>query len=460
MTTEIAIIGGGVSGLAAAYDLAARGHRVTILERQERPGGSVLSEHLGGFLMEHGPSTMNAHVPAAGDFSRELGLIDAQCELGAGIRRRYLVAGGKLAPIGMGPLGFLTSDYLSLGARLRILADFLMPQGYDDDETVMDFCSRRFGREFAERVIDPMVAGIYGGRAAELSVTAIFPRLVALERKYGSVSLGIMHARREGGKMPGSRLFSWRNGIATLPRTLARHLAGRLRTGVTVRRIAPAAGGFTIDLGSRGKLRARSVVIATQAHVAAQLISGIDPVGAAAAAQIQAPPLAVVFLGYPRRSVAHPLDGLGFLTAEAENRNLLGAQFCSTMFTGRAPEGQIAVSGYIGGARAPDLARLPAEDLIRLAASEFHDLIGATGTPTVARVHHWPVGLPQYRAGHRRAVEALETADRRVDGLFLTGNYIGGPSVATCLSVARKTASAVHGYLADRRRVGIRQTVS
>ncbi|MHA1601347.1 MAG: protoporphyrinogen oxidase [Alphaproteobacteria bacterium] len=459
--TDVAVIGGGVSGLAAAYDLACRGHKVTVLERQAHAGGNAFSENIGGFLMEHGPSTMNAHIPVSEQISSELCLDDMKCELGAGVRHRYLVSGGKLSAISTGPFGLFTSGYLSPMAKLRMLADFHLPQKSDGkDETVMDFCSRRFGKEFAERVIDPMVAGIYGGRASELSVSAIFPKLVALEEKYGSVSLGIMHRRREGGKMPGSRLFSWRDGIATLPRTIAQRLQNNIRRGITVRRILPCHNGFNIDLGNQGHLHVKSVIVATQAHVAAQLISEIDPQAAAAAGRIHAPPLAVVFLGFPRRNVAHPLDGLGFLTAEAENRNILGAQFSSTMFPGRAPEGHVAVSAYIGGARAPHLARLPAPDLICLARSEFRDLIGAAGEPTIAKVRHWPVGLPQYEVGHQGLVEDLGTTNRRQDGLFLTGNYLAGPSVAACLSVAKKTALAVHDYLEGVDGVQFRHSVS
>ncbi len=461
MTRDAVVIGGGVSGLAAAHGLASRGHKVTLLERQTHTGGSAITERLGGFLMEHGPSTMNAHIPAAGQISSELGLDAQRCDLGVGVRNRYLVSAGKLSAISTGPLGMLTASYLSPMAKLRILADFLLPQrSGGKDETVMDFCSRRFGKEFAERIIDPMVAGIYGGRASALSVSAIFPKLVALEEKYGSVSLGAMHARREGGKMPGSRLFSWRDGIAALPRALALGLGNRIRTGATVRRISPCHGGFTIDLGPQGRLQAKSVIVATQAHVAAQLLAGLDPQAATAAGRIHAPPMAVVFLGYPRRQVAHSLDGLGFLTAEAENRKLIGAQFCSTMFPGRAPAGHVAVSAYIGGARAPHMARLPGPELIRLARSEFRDLIGAEGEPSIARVRHWPLGLPQYEIGHQGLAEVLRTTARRHEGLFLTGNYLAGPSVANCLHLAQETALAVHGYLEGRNDIQFRRSAA
>lgn len=445
---DAVIIGGGVSGLASAYYLKQRGHEVMVLERQARFGGNAVSERRSGFLMEHGPSTMNAHIPIADEISRELDLDGLRCDLGEGIRQRYLVSGGQLAGIPVGPFGLLTADYLSLKAKFRLLADLLLPHRSDGaEETIMDFCSRRFGREFAERVIDPMVAGIYGGRASELSISAIFPKLVAFEKKYGSVSLGMMHRRREGGKMPGSRLFSWAGGIGTLPTALAQHLAENIQTGVTVRRISSNPGGFSIDLGKDGNLQAKTVIVATQTHVAAQLISEIDPQGAVAAAQIETPPMAVVFLGFARRDVAHPLDGLGFLTSEKENRNILGAQFCSTMFPGRAPEGHVAVSAYVGGVRAPDLARLSPPDLIDLARQEFRDLIGAAGDPVVAQVRHWPVGLPQYRSGHQGLVDILKSADERQAGLFLTGNYFTGPSIAACLGAAQTTASAADHHL-------------
>jgi protoporphyrinogen/coproporphyrinogen III oxidase len=455
MTMDAVIIGGGISGLATAYDLKSRGYTVAVLERQARTGGNVVSEKFGGFLMEHGPSTMNAHIPASGQFSSSFGLDGQRCDLGSGVRHRYLVADGKLAEIPVGPFGLMTAGYLSPIAKLRLLADLLLPHRSDgEDETVLAFCSRRFGREVAERIIDPLVAGIYAGRAADLSVSAIFPKLVALEKKYGSVTLGMIHRRREGGKMPGSRLFSWSGGIASLPNAMSYRLGDTVRTGVAVRTISRRSGGFRIDMGPAGALDAKAVIVATQPYVAARLIAGVDPVGADAAGQIHAPPMAVVFLGYPRGNVSHSLDGLGFLTSEAENRDLLGAQFCSTMFPNRAPEGHVAVSAYIGGARAPDLARLPAPELVELARREFHELIGAVGEPSEARVRHWPLGLPQYGIGHPGHVETLQTTAERQAGLFLTGNYFTGPSVANCLARAQETASAAHAYLKRGREFG------
>ena len=400
MTVDVAVVGGGISGLATAYRMKRAGFSVAVLERQARAGGNAHSERLGGFLMEHGPSTVNAASPAAAAVSRELGLDEVRCDLGDGVKRRYLATDDALTAISVGPFGFLTSAYLSPSARLRMMMEFMLPHRLDgEEETVREFCVRRFGREFADRVIDPMVAGIYAGRASDLSVEAVFPKLVDLERQFGSVSLGMYQRYRQGAKMPGSRLFSWRDGIGTLPRALAERLGDGIRTGVTVRRIRPSLGGFRIEAGAEGALHARSVVIATQPHVAAQLLDGLDDPAATAAGDIVAPPVAVVFLGFERGAVEHPLDGLGFLTSQDQGRHLNGAQFCSTMFPGRAPEDCVAIAAYVGGVRAPDLARLPGDDLIELARTELSELIGSRGDPVVARVRHWPVGLPQYEIG-------------------------------------------------------------
>ena len=457
MSVEVAVIGGGVSGLATAFALARRGHRVVVLERQVRPGGNAISERFDGFLMEKGPSTINAASDAANSLSTTLGLDRARCELGHGVRRRYLVGDRGLAGISTHPLGFFFSDYLSLGARLRMAAEIAIPRrgdGESGEENVAEFCSRRFGRGFSQGVMDALAGGLYSGRATELSLKAVFPKLLEMEQRYGSVTLGVL-ARKRSAKMPSRRLFSWNDGIGALPRALAGALGDAVRTGVTVRRIGRRLNGFTIDLGEAGVLNAKAVVLATQPHVAAALLEGVDANAAQASAGIQAPPMAVVFLGYRRRQVEHPLDGLGYLAAEDKARNLNGAQFCSTMFPGRAPDGFVSLAGYVGGTRTPENARLPERDLVNLVAEEFGDLLGAKGEPVVARVQHWAQGLPQYQVGHRGRVAQIRAASDRQPGLFVTGNYFSGPSVAACIALGAETAAGVDRFLARSRPCGL-----
>lgn len=451
MNVDVAVIGAGISGLAAARELLRQGHRVVVLERQVRAGGNAISERVGGFLMEHGPSSVNAASSAAGEVSATLGLDSSRCGLGPGVRYRYLTGSDGLHRISTHPLGFLSSSYLSPGARLRVLAEPAIPRrDAAVEESVAGFWSRRFGPEFAERIIDPLIGGLFAGCASELSMPAVFPKLIEMERQHGSIVLAMLKSRFGGAKMPGRRLYSWRDGIATLPRALADSLGPALRTGVAVRRVRAAAGGFRIDTGAAGSLTARAIVLATQPHVAAGLLEDLDAPAAEAAGSIAAPPLAVVFLGYRRGQVDHPLDGLGYLTPAGAGRALSGTLFCSTMFPGRAPEGHVALAAYIGGARAPEAALAPSGELIAAARAEFGDLLGVTGEPVVARVRQWPRGLPQYRLGHGDQVATLRGLELRQPGLFVTGNYFEGPSIGACVAQASAAAARVHDFLVSQ----------
>jgi oxygen-dependent protoporphyrinogen oxidase len=291
---------------------------------------------------------------------------------------------------------------------------------------------------------------MFAGTAANLSMAATFPRLVEMERAYGSVLGGVILGRLRGKRMPARRLFSWRDGIATLPATLAAQLGPRVKVGVAVRRIVAHPRGFVVDTAGAGAIQTNAVVIATQPHVAAKLLEDVDAEAAGATAQIEAPPLAVVFLGYARAQIDRPLDGIGFLTPSGERRHVNGALFCSTMFPWRSPEGFVSLAAYIGGDRAPELARLPADELIEMARQEFADLLGAKGKPVLARVRHWPRGLPQYRIGHRDLLTVLNGASGRRPGLFMTGNYFAGVSVAACVAHATQTATSVDAFLRRR----------
>ncbi|MHA1530345.1 MAG: protoporphyrinogen oxidase [Alphaproteobacteria bacterium] len=451
MTRDVVVIGAGVSGLSTACELMRRGRDVVVLERQVVIGGNAISERIDGFLMEHGPSTINAAVPTALEVVQELDLAASSVDLGAGVRKRYLLDAGKLSGISVHPLGFFTSSYLSLPARLSLLGEIMRPRRQSGGgETVDDFTRRRFGGEFARKVMEPLTAGLFMGDSRALSVDAAFPRLVEFERKFGSVTRAALNAGR--GRQPGRRLFSWPGGIATLPRRLALTLGARIHTGTTVKRITPLASGFEVATASEGTIRTRAVVLAVQPHVAAALLEPVDPETSEAAGHIAAPPIGVVYLGYRRAQVSHPLDGLGFLATRDRSRAISGAQFCSTMFAGRAPAGHVSIACYVGGARNPALGRLPAGDMAHLVHEELSDVLGIRGTPVLTRVRHWARGLPQYNLGHPERRKVLESAHDRLPGLILTGNYLHGVSVANCLASARAAAEKAHRLLQARNR--------
>jgi len=445
---DIAVIGGGVSGLTTAWALMRRGHNVVVLERQVQVGGNAVSERINGFLMEHGPSTINATVPQAGELSRALGLDDQIVPLSDNVRSRYLARGGDLSGIPVHPLGFLMSNYLSLSARLRLLGEAFVPRGnITSDETVSDYFSRRFGAEFADRIMDPLVGGLYAGRADCLSLQSVFPKLSELEQEHGSIMRAVLKSRLNGGKMPGKRLFSWENGVATLPQALSRVLAGRIRTGVTVSKVRQTAGGMKIETLRHGTVQARAVVMATQPHVAAPLLEAMLPDAAEQIAGIEAPPVAVVFLGYKRDAVEHPLDGVGYLSPSTEGNALTGTQFSSTMFAGRAPEGYVSLTAYLGGARNPDVHKAGGKGLIAMAEDEFCRLLGTRGQPALSRVRVWSRGIPQYNIGHRDRVARIQAATSDAAGMFVTGNYLSGPSMGACVANAMEVSGQTSAWL-------------
>ena len=450
MTIDVTIIGGGVSGLSAAHALTRLGHNVIVLERQVRVGGKACSERMSGFLMEHGPSSL---VAEGVDLSLppDPGLDDARVELGDGVQRRYIVADRRLHGIAMHPAAFVTGRLLSGAGRVRLLAEALVPRRTDAaEETVAAFCRRRFGREFTDRVIDSLVCGMFAGQADKLSMSATFPRLIDMERRYGSILRAVILHHLSGKRMPARRLFSWRDGVGTLPTVLARQLGSRIRTAVAVRGIKNQGRRFLIQTDGAGDLESEAVVIATPPHVASALLERTDRDAACATARIDVPPLAVVYFGYAREQIGHPLDSIGYLAPTSECRQVNGALFCSTMFSGRAPRGFVSLAADFGGDRAPKLARLPADDLIRLTQREFGELLDAKGDPVLARVRHWPCGLPQYRTGHHNFVAMLDGLSQRQPGLYVTGNYIAGVSVAACVAHAAQVALRVNDFLRRR----------
>lgn len=447
MTHDVVVIGAGVSGLTVAHDLVAQGYDVQVLERQVTIGGNAISERFDGFLMEHGPSTLNASVSGAMERIQALGLGDTAGNLGLNVQKRYLVDGSKLSAISVHPLGFLLSGYLSPASRLTLATEIFRPRKKgDDEETIHAFVSRRFGSEFADKVIDPMAAGLFMGDSRKISIDGAFPKLAALEDKFGSITRGILQAKR--GSEPGRRLYSWAGGgMGEIPKALASSLSGRIHTGTTVTKLIPTPNGFDVVTANAGTVKTKTIVLAVQPHVVAALLEDIEPEGASAAREIAAPPICVIFLGYRKEQISHPLDGLGFLSTKSNDRIISGAQFCSTMFEGRAPDGHVSISCYAGGARNPELANIPEAELVSLVTQELSELLGIKGRPVVARTRRWAVGLPQYELGHKARKEVLLSTNHRLPGMFLTGNYLQGVSIANCMKSARFTATQVRSVL-------------
>lgn len=450
---KIAVVGAGITGLAAAHALVAAGHDVVVLERSGFLGGRARSERMGGFLIEHGPNGIVGPAQAADGLIERLGLARSRVERQQAARRRYLVRGGRPWALGLSPAALLFSSYLSLGGRLRLIAEPLVPRGGHDGETIAAFVRRRFGRQFLDHVMEPLVGGLFAGDPERLGVAAAFPQLTRMERESGSVVRSVIAARIRGGLKPSAfhprnrRLFSFRDGLGTLPRTLATALGERIHRGCHVVSVEAArGGGFDVSLrqdDDAARIRVDGVVVATPAYDAAVIAESLDSKAAEALRAIVHPPLAVVFLGYDAACVRHPLDGVGVLAPRVERRSVLGFLFSSTLFPDRAPSGCVALTAYVGGQRQPALARLPHDDLVDLVHREARDLLSVSGQPMIVKTQFWPRSLPQLAPDHGRRVADLRALEERFPGLVFAGNYLAGASIAACIGMAEAKAQRV-----------------
>lgn len=454
MSYDCIVVGAGMSGLGAAYELFTRGASLLLLEAGDRVGGAMRSERTpDGFVLEHGPNTVVNSDPSLWAQFDDLGLGEQRVIAGARGSRRYLVRRGQPVALPASPGGVLGTPLLSPQAKLRLLAEPFMPRAVTDDESALVFVARRLGAEPARRFLDPFVSGIYAGDPAALSMRAAFPRLWQAEQRAGSLLLGLLTAPRDRSKPKGKReLFSFAEGLGSWPQAVAQTLGPErvwLRSRVVA--LSPAADGWQLRVARQDAsghretvvLHAADVILAVPAFAAADLVAGLDQAAATALRAIPYPPLAVVHLGYHREDVAHPLDGFGMLCPAEEHRHILGSLWPSTLFEGRAPQGMVLLTMFVGGVRAAELARRDDAAIIADVRRELAALLGARGLPTLARVIRWEQAIPQYLAGHERQMAAVERMEAARPGLRLLGNYRGGVSVGQCWLNGRRTAAAV-----------------
>lgn len=447
---DVAVIGGGVSGLATAWRLlqAQPALDLEVLEAGARPGGTIGTRRVGGFSIEIGPNGVLDRDPATIDLARDLGLGDDLVTASAAARRRYLCVDGRLEALPASPPALLTTGTLSWLGRLRLAAEpFIRRRDDGTEESVAAFARRRLGAEAARVLIDAAVTGIFAGDPERLSVAAAFPRLVALEREHGSLVRGALAARKMRAAAGPSGLVSLRGGMGQLIDRLAASLgAERLRHGTGVEAIerldAASGGAYRLRCAGGHVVEARRVIVATPAFIAAPLLEPLAPAAASSLDAIPYAPVAVVALGYRRDAVAHPLDGFGFLCPDQEDRPALGCLFSSTVYPGlRAPEEHVLLRFLMGGRRHPERADGADDALVAAASAEAEALLGARGAPVVTDVIRWPRGIPQYEIGHRARVAAAEAAlATAAPGIVLTGNAYHGVSLNDCAARARQLA--------------------
>jgi len=469
----VAIIGAGVTGLTAAFYLKRGGVPVTVFEAGGRAGGVIQSIRKEGFLAEFGPNTILETSPKIAQLVRDAGLESRRLNTDSKAQARYLVRYGQPIEMPGSPLGFFTTKLFSAKAKLAVLREPFIARRRDGvEESIAQFVVRRMNQEFLDHAIDALVAGIYAGDPHKLSLPHAFPRLKALEDKYGSMIKGQIFGardRRKSGEVSKDRApkFSFDEGLQVLPDALAAQLGGSLKLNAPVTKLTEMDNGWRVTFsGERvsrvpnqveggdsqsSSLRTQemdfgAVIYCGTAHRLAEL--GIEAARqrrpAEAFAEISYPPVASVVLGFRREDVTHPCLGYGMLIPKIEGFKILGTIFSSALFPNRAPAGHVLLTSYIGGARYPELASLPAEQLVETTLADLRVLLGVKGKPGFVQTAFYPRAIPQYNVGYGKYRQLLAGLESAAPGLFFAGHYRDGvslgDSIVSGVNIAERVA--------------------
>ncbi|GJG88291.1 protoporphyrinogen oxidase [Gemmatimonadetes bacterium T265] len=467
---HVVVVGGGVSGLAAAERITQSDATatVTVVEATARLGGMIHTEHSGDYTYEVGADSVLAAKPATRDLCARLGIADRL--YGASARGAYVYRAGRLRRLPAGLSGLMptqlrplaTSGILSPRGLARVaLEPWRSTPEPTADESIRAFVVRRMGREAYDRLVEPLLTGIYAGDGAQLSIESTFPQLRAIERSHGSLLRGLRARAAAAAPAPGaaspSPFLSLPTGLAELIDALERALlaTGRVRIlrGTPVRALDPAPDGRWTGSGVRVVLDAfpidaDAVIVATPASVAASLLRPIDPALAGELAGVTHGSTATVTLAYALADVPRPLDGTGYVVPRAEGRVVMACTWLSSKWAGRVPADVALFRLFLGGAPRPELAHLDQTRLVALARTELREVLGVAARPRFTRVARWIDAMPQYTLGHAGRVARAAARVAAHPWLALAGNTYQGVGIPDCIRSGQAAADRV---LAARR---------
>ncbi len=469
-TWRVAVIGGGLSGLAAAHRIAelcadsGRPLDLVLYEAGVRVGGVVETRALvGGYRVELGADSFITNKPWAVNLCRRLGIEDRLIPTDARYRRSLVLRHGKplpvpdgfqlLAPVDVGAV--LRSSIFSWPGKLRMAMEYLVPRrGSEADESLAHFVRRRFGNEALERLVQPLVGGIYTSDPEKLSLRATMPRFLDMEREHGSLIRALKrqkaHARDDDPTASGARygLFATpAGGISELVEALSAKVAGAatVRLGTEVEKIVPHADGrgFILELPTGTREHFDAVVVALPAWRTAPLIAGLASDAAQSLSRIEYASTAIVVSGHKLADVRHPLDAFGLVVPAIEKRKILAVSFTSRKFADRAPHGCVQLRTFVGGAMQPELMELSDEEIKRVVRAELEEIFGVTWQPDFVIVARWMRSMPQYHVGHLDLVAGIERALAPFPNLALAGNALYGVGIPDSIHSGELAAERV-----------------
>jgi oxygen-dependent protoporphyrinogen oxidase len=460
---SVIIIGGGISGLSAAFWLKQEGIDPLLLERQSRAGGLIKSEKVKGYLLDYAANCVFNYLPEVNFLCQSLGLGPEQILRQEAAKKRYLVKDGRPVPVPMDIKGLIKTDLWSLKGKLRLMAEPFIPRGPEAaEESVAQFISRRFGKEIFERSIEPYVAGTLAGDAERACVKSTFSQFSSIEKEHGSILKGAIKRKLKGVRTScAAQVFSFRNGMESLTKGLAAELGDSLISDTCVESIERVGTKWVAraDLsGRKESFEAEAIILATPAYEAARLLKPLSGNLFTALGGIDYSPMVAVFLGFKREMVDHPLDGIGCLFPKKEKGfNTLGSLWSSTFFSDRSPDGEVLFTNYLAGARNPAIFEKSDDEVLSLALDDLRRVVGLKGEASFVKIVRHAKGLPQYNLGHKMILEKLDKELGLIPGLHVTGNYLNGVSVRACISQGKELAEKVAGQLKEKNRSILRE---
>jgi len=443
---DVLVVGGGISGLSIAQRLTLEGACVEVWEKETRPGGKIRSDSHDGYLTERAAAMLLNFRPEVNQFITECGL-DKYRNPRADTSHRYVVNNGQLIklPMKLGPL--LASEVWSTGGKLRMMLEPFVRKGGSESETVSQFITRRLGREVLDNTMGPYVAGLLASDPDQANARSVLPRLVALERRYGSIAMGaFVHRVLKRKTGTETEAFSFHGGMATLVESLASIDGVSFRGGHTVTEIAKSGNSWhavATTSGADRHVKARQLVISTPADTAATLLGGHSTELGRLLNGIEYASLSVVHTGFDRSAISHPLDGNGFLTQVDNGTALTGCMWMSSLFTDHAPPDKTLLCNYLGGARHPEAVTWDDTRLISETMKSLRPLLDISGEPEFVHIDRHKEGLPLYHGNYYIRTQRLEQLLTQLPGLHVEANFRGGISVRDRIVCAMRAADRI-----------------
>jgi oxygen-dependent protoporphyrinogen oxidase len=448
----IVIVGAGISGLAAAYELSQRRVEFRLLEASSRIGGLIQTDHVDGFTIDAGPDSFLAAKPSARELCDQVGLM-ADIQQMNEPRTAFVLRRHRLFPL-PSPSVFgipqttraaATFDLLPVHARMRLLLEPYMPRASARDESIAAFFRRRFGPASVSRIAQPLLGGIHAGDVERLSVRSLFPTLLEAE-----ASGGVLRGLKRPESPSGGMFHSLAGGMATLPKGISQRLPhGAIEYDAPVQSISPTADGWRIDTSS-GSYDASAVLVATPLHETSRLLTTVDSMAAQLCAEVPHASTASIALGWRRDVIPHPLRGSGFVVVRGSFR-ITACTWASSKWEGRAPNGYALLRAFVGGTHDPDAVSLDDDQLVGIARRELGRVLGITAAPEVTRVYRWHDASPQLNVGHDERVRQIARQLDRHHGLFVTGRGLRAIGIPDCIADARAAASRAAEYISRKQ---------